>query len=378
LIDCKVSFMAQEQIDAVRAWLDSAGAAAFYVRDTANIEWLSGFEGTFDEERAHAVVIDAAGAAALHTDSRYVQAVAAQNAATGGLFDVSDARVTHAKWAHDLLVSKNAECAIADPIALEDTIDLGEFRKLEAEFAGVTFTETHNVLVQMRAVKTDAEIAKLRAAQAITDAAFSQVIALIKPGMTELELMRELDNLMFAHGAEGLAFPTIIACGQNGASPHARPGTARLEAGMCVVMDFGAKRAGYCSDMTRTVFLGEPQGEMLSAWEAIRSANEAVEQALCPGMTGVWAHQMAEDILTKAGFEGKMGHGLGHGVGLEIHEEPCLNLRNKAPLAPGNVVTVEPGIYLPGKFGMRLEDFGVITDSGFEVFTQTTHNTIIL
>jgi Xaa-Pro aminopeptidase len=143
-------------------------------------------------------------------------------------------------------------------------------------------------------------------------------------------------------------------------------------------MDFGAKKNGYCSDMTRTVFIGEPRGRMMRAWNALRNANAQVRAMLKPGVTGIEAHSLAEQILADAGFGGCMGHGLGHGVGLEIHEEPCLNLRNDMPLVPGNVVTVEPGIYIEGEFGMRLEDFGVITESGFETFTKSTHETVVL
>ena len=143
-------------------------------------------------------------------------------------------------------------------------------------------------------------------------------------------------------------------------------------------MDFGARAAGYCSDMTRTVFLGEPSERMRAAYEAICEANERVSALLAPGVTGRQAHELAEAVLAEHGFGGKMGHALGHGVGIDIHEEPVLAPRNEAPLAAGNVVTVEPGVYLPGEFGMRLEDFGVVTADGFDVFTKSTHEMVIL
>ena len=130
--------------------------------------------------------------------------------------------------------------------------------------------------------------------------------------------------------------------------------------------------------MTRTVFLGQPSQKMRDAYAAIRSANEQVEAALKPGVTGKAMHELAERALADAGFADKMGHSLGHGVGIDIHEQPALSPRNEQPLVPGNVVTVEPGIYLPGEFGMRLEDFGVITPDGFEVFTRSTHDPVIL
>ena len=218
----------------------------------------------------------------------------------------------------------------------------------------------------------------MRAAQAITDAAFAHIIQFMKPGMTEREVQFELDSFMLRHGAEGLAFSSIVASGENGADPHAIPSNKRLEAGQCVVLDFGAKAQGYCSDMTRTVFLGEPSGRMAGAWQVLRAANEEAERAIKPGVTGREIHELAERVLEEGGFGGCMGHGLGHGVGLDIHELPTLNTRNEQPLVAGNVVTVEPGIYLPGEFGMRLEDFGVVTDAGYDVFTQSTHEMVVV
>ncbi len=247
-----------------------------------------------------------------------------------------------------------------------------------ADSSRLPFVETDSVVVGLRAVKDRYEIARMRGAQAITDAAFSHIINYMRPGMTEREVQLELEEFMLRHGAQGLAFPSIVATGANGASPHAIPGATVLEAGQCVVLDFGARSHGYCSDMTRTVFLGAPDAEMRAAWEALRAANECVEAALKPGVTGKEAHELAERVLDEGGFGGRMGHGLGHGVGIDIHEEPVLSPRNDKPLAPGNVVTVEPGIYLPGRFGMRLEDFGVVTETGFDVFTQSTHEMVMI
>ncbi len=238
--------------------------------------------------------------------------------------------------------------------------------------------ETSGFVQKLRAIKEPCEVARMRAAQAITDAAFAYIIGFMKPGMSEREVQIELDDYMRRHGAEGLAFPSIVASGTNAARPHAVPGDTLLEAGQCVVMDFGARAYGYCSDMTRTVFLGEPTQRMRAAYEAIREANEQVEAMLAPGVSGRAAHLRAEEILACAGFGGCMGHSLGHGVGIEVHEEPLLALRNDAPLEVGNVVTVEPGIYLPGEFGMRLEDYGLITEEGYEVFTRSSHDLCVL
>ena len=238
--------------------------------------------------------------------------------------------------------------------------------------------ETSGLVLGLREVKDADEVARMRAAQAITDAAFAHIAGFMRPGMTEREVQLELESFMLRSGAEGLAFSSIVATGANGANPHAIPGETRLEAGQCVVMDFGARARGYCSDMTRMVFLGEPDTRLREAYAVLRRANEEVQAMLRPGVTGKEAHELAERILDEGGFGGRMGHGLGHGVGLDIHEEPVLAPRNERALEVGNVVTVEPGIYLPGDFGMRLEDFGIITETGFDRFTRSTHDMVVV
>ena len=200
----------------------------------------------------------------------------------------------------------------------------------------------------------------------------------MRVGMTEREVAFELEQTMRKMGAEDLAFASIVASGANGASPHSIPGDRRLEDGDLVVMDFGARARGYCSDMTRTVAVGHATERTRAIFDAVRAANETVEAMLRPGVTGRAAHERAEYVLAEHGFAGKMGHGLGHGVGIDIHELPVLSPRNVAPLEAGNVVTVEPGVYLSGEAGCRLEDFGVVTADGFEVFTASTHELVII
>lgn len=354
------------------------GLDAFLVRDTSNIRWLTAFDDVFDSESAHALYLDGCRAV-LHTDSRY--AAACERAASGGELVVDASRVSHACFASALWTE--------GALGIEDSVSIAEYRALQAAFdelgegcsdgiGSCCLCETSGVVVGLRAVKDADELRRLRAAQAITDAAFAHITEFMRPGMTEREVQLELEGFMLRAGASDLAFSSIVATGANGANPHAVAGGARLEAGQCVVMDFGARAAGYCSDMTRTVFLGEPDGRLLSAYETLRRANEEVEALLRPGVTGAEAHELAERVLAEGGFGGKMGHGLGHGVGIDIHEEPVLAPRNKEPLVAGNVVTVEPGIYLPGEFGMRLEDFGVVTEDGFEVFTRSTHDLVVI
>ena len=378
LANVDMSAISLRRLQAVREACEQQGLDALLVRDTPNIQWLTGFDGVFDEERAHALLVTA-DCSVLHTDSRYSNAMRAAAADMNSPVAVDDDRVSHLQFAHKMLMPDYDDDEVYEgKLGIEDTIAYAEYAKATALFEADSLVPTSDVVLSLRAVKDAAEILRLRAAQAITDAAFLHIIDFMRPGMTECEVQLELESFMLRHGADGLAFGSIVACGENGADPHAVPSNKKLEAGQCVVMDFGARAFGYCSDMTRMVFLGEPQGTMARAWEVLRLANETVEQMLRPGVTGVEAHNLAEQVLADGGFGGKMGHGLGHGVGLVCHELPTLNTRNEKPLQEGNVVTVEPGIYLPGEFGMRLEDCGVITAGGYEVFSRLGHDTVVL
>lgn len=357
----------------------------FYVRDTSNIAWLTGFDGVFDTEAAHALIVTPEQAV-LHTDSRYAQAcedAVAAAAASGAdcQIQISTESIRHAKLA-GRTCEEILSISQGGSFGLESSISVEEYQHLVAATAECVIrpTVTAGVVRSLRSVKDADEINRMRAAQDITDAAFLHIVDYMQPGMTERQIQIELEDFMIRHGAAGLAFTSIVAAGANGAKPHAIPGETRLEAGQCVVLDFGARALGYCSDMTRVVFLGapEPESKMARAWTALCDTNETVEAMLRPGITGAEAHNRAEQVLADHGFGGMMGHGLGHGVGLDIHEEPNLSPRNPHPLQPGNVVTVEPGIYISGEFGMRLEDFGVITADGFSVFTKSTHDMVII
>lgn len=363
------------RIERLREYLAAENFDAILVRETSDIAWLTAFDGVFDEENAHALVVSS-HEAILHTDSRYANAC--NLAAAGGEVTVDAQAKAHAAWAVEKL------SAIDSPmrLAIQDSLTLREYRVLEEALATapqqVELVETSEVIIDLRAVKDALELARIKAAQAITDAGFTHIIDFIKSGMTERQVQIELDGFMMRSGATDLAFPTIVATGAHAASPHAQPNDTVIAPGDAIVMDFGAKKDGYCSDMTRTVFVGEPSLKQRAGYEALRRANEGAEEFLKAGVTGKEAHELAEQALADTGFGGKMGHALGHGVGLDIHESPVLAPRSTEPLQAGNVVTVEPGIYLPGEFGMRLEDFGVITPSGYDVLTQSGHDMVII
>ena len=376
--------MANSRLERMRENMSACGIDDFYCRDISNVQWLTEFEGVFDDEPAHLAFVTPKKAF-VHTDSRYADACDRASQHTPWVVDACGG--AHASWVARQFAAFHAAAGTPEgenvcAMGIEDTIELREFRELERAFSEAKwkprFVETDGFVKKMRAVKDERELSAMRAAQAITDAAFEHIVEFMGEGMTELEVKRELEETMRRLGAEGLAFDSIVASGPNGAAPHSIAGERRLQAGDMVVMDFGARKGGYCSDMTRTVCIGEATPLAREVFAAVREANEAVEAMIRPGRTGAAMHHLAEDVLAHNGFAGKMGHGLGHGVGIDIHELPVLSPRNEAPLEVGNVVTVEPGVYLPGEIGCRLEDFGVVTEDGFEVFTKSTHELVII
>ncbi len=369
----------KSRLAALRGKMAEAGLDILYVRGLSNVAWLTGFERVFDDEPAHAVVLTSSDCT-LHTDSRYFDAL--DDRAKGTCILIDGARKSHSAFLAgtvDALLQDGARASLR--IGIEDSLTLAEFRQLQkslAEKPEVQLVELSGFVEKLRQVKDEMEIGAMRKAQAITDAAFARIAESMRAGMTEREVQLMLDNFMFEEGAEGLAFTTIVATGAHAASPHAIPGDTRLSLGDAVVMDFGARFGGYCSDMTRTVFVGQPSDELQRAFSVLRRANEECEALVCAGVSGSEVHAHAEQVLAEGGFEGAMGHSLGHSVGIDIHESPNLSPRNDQPLVAGNVLTVEPGIYLPGKFGMRLEDYGVVRSDGYEVLTQSTHEMVIV
>lgn len=367
--------LSAQRIARVREACHQQGIDDFIARDNMNIYWMTAFDDIFDPDRAHALLVTPEGAT-MHTDSRYSTNCLDRVERIGSSVAIDDERKSHAVFARDI-VKKEGE---GRKLGIEDDITLAEYRKVvsELEGSGIHLVETTGLVNGLRAVKDARELARMKAAQKITDDAFSHIVEYIKPGMTELQVKIELEDFMVRHGSQGVAFESIVACGANGASPHGQAGNRIIEEGHSVVMDYGAKAFGYNADMTRTVFIGKPSDEMRAAYETIRRANETVEATIKAGVIGRDMHELAERILVEGGFGGKMGHGLGHGLGVDVHELPYLNATYDKPLEVGNVVTVEPGIYIAGKFGMRLEDFGVVTSEGYERFTQSTHEMVII
>lgn len=228
------------------------------------------------------------------------------------------------------------------------------------------FFELKGRVNELRVVKTEDELACLAKAEAIGDMAFSHILDYIKPGKMEMEVALELEYFMRSNGATGLSFDTIVASGPNSSLPHAVPTDRVLQDGDFVTMDFGCIYKGYCSDMTRTIYIGkEPSAKQQEIYDIVLRAQLAALEQIAPGKKCSDIDAIARDIIKNAGYGDYFGHGLGHGVGLYIHEEPRFSPKCDDILKPGIVITVEPGIYLPGQFGVRIEDMIQITEDGY-------------
>lgn len=241
-------------------------------------------------------------------------------------------------------------------------------------------TELHDVdaeVAELRLVKEPAEIEAIASACALTDRCFTHLLDFVRSGMTELQVAWELERFFRVNGAEGLAFDSIVLAGARASLPHGRPGEATVETGNVLLIDFGCVVDGYRSDMTRTVFIGEPSDELRSLYTIVREAQQKALEAARPGVIGKAVDAAAREHIGQAGYANAFGHGVGHGIGLETHEAPLLR-HSAEPLRAGMVFSVEPGIYLPGVTGIRIEDIVALTAGGPRPLTQSSREIIVI
>ncbi len=243
---------------------------------------------------------------------------------------------------------------------------------LNTTVPGVELVETENLVEYLRVIKTRFEIEAIRKALYLAEQGFEEMAASLSPGMTEKQAAWNLEKILKEAGAEALSFPTIVAGGPNSAMPHAVPGNRPLMAGEPILFDWGVRLNGYCSDITRTFVIGKPDETFTKVFQTVREAQEMAIAAIKPGVEARSVDAVARSHIEKTGFQGRFGHGLGHGVGLAIHEGPRVSPLSDAVLKPGMVCTVEPGIYLPDWGGVRLENMIVVTDNGAEVLNKTS------
>lgn len=343
------------RIERLRALLTEKVVDAVLVTKEENVHYFSGFRG---DSTALLVTHERL---LLVTDSRYTE----QASAEASLYEIVEQR--------DGLYRKVAELAVeAGVVALGyegAALVCDQYEKLKEMLGEISF-DTSLALDALRQVKDTDEIALIRRACTIADEGFAHIIRYIQPGMTELEVAAELEHYMRTLGSERPAFQTIIASGVRGSLPHGVASDKVIARGELVTMDFGAVCAGYHSDITRTICVGRADARQREIYDAVLSAQMRALAALRPGVTGIEVDRIARDSLAEKNFEQYFGHGLGHSLGLEIHEEPRLSKAGKHIMQPNMLITDEPGVYIPGWGGIRIEDTVLITADGSEPLTR--------
>lgn len=263
-------------------------------------------------------------------------------------------------------------------IAIEDSMEVQQYRKLCNACGGYAFLPGSEWIDESRMIKDEEELQKIAKAEQIGDMAFTHVLSVIKPGITEADVALELEFFMKRQGASGLSFDTIVASGSNSSMPHAKVTNRLIENGDFVTMDFGCIYEGYCSDMTRTVVVGTPTEEMRKVYQIVLDANLRAMEGIRQGVSCREIDALARDYIRDCGYGDYFGHGLGHGVGLQIHEEPRFSPKCDIVIKENMVITDEPGIYLPGRFGVRIEDLLVVKEDACEKLSCSEKELIIL
>jgi Xaa-Pro aminopeptidase len=343
------------------------GADAALITSRPNVRYLTGLVSS-----NAALLLPAAGPGVLATDSRYEEAARR---------DCADLELVSERFIEPALARLAAARGVR-VLAFEAqdmTVEL--YQELDSLDDGPALVPSGRIIEELRTVKDEGEIVLLARACAITDEAFAAVLPSIAPGRTERELAILLERAMIDHGAEALAFDSIVASGPNGAIPHHAPGGRPFAAGDLITIDCGAAYGGYHADMTRTVALGEPAAWQRDIYELVATAQRAGVEAATAGADVSDVDAAARDVIEAAGHGGDFRHGLGHGVGLEVHEAPTIGYARTGTLVDRVPVTIEPGIYLPGRGGVRIEDTLVVRDHAAgsrQMLTTTTRELLVL
>ncbi|MBC8264235.1 MAG: aminopeptidase P family protein [Anaerolineales bacterium] len=342
----------------LREILTTEGLDAILITQPENRRYLSGFTGSAG------VLLISQEQAVLATDFRYYEQVEKQ---------APDFQLAEVKDEFKTVLPELVQQLGAKRVGFESAhLTVDQHREWQEVVEGFELATTKELVTRMRAVKDEDELSRIKKAIALADQAIARIVGFIEPGMTEKEVAWELEVFMRTHGAEKLAFDIIVGSGPNGAMPHASASERVIQAGEPIVIDMGAMVGGYNSDLTRTICAGRPDDKFREIYDIVLEAQLAAEQSIRPGMQGKQADDIARQVIEKAGYGENYGHGLGHGVGLAVHEKPGVGRLSEDVLEPGMVFTVEPGIYLPGWGGVRIEDIVVMREDGVEVLTQAS------
>ena len=357
----------EKRLKRFQAWLAEQGDAydAILISDRSNIRYLSGFTGTF------AYLVISRVKAYILTDSRYTMQARQQS--------VHFTLVKLERYTPPMSIAKLCEREGWAVLAFErQDLSFDFYDRLKSCFGRANLIPLEKAVEQFRAVKDEEEIALIRTAEHIGDAAFKHVLEMLQPGMTEREVAFELELAMRRQGASGLSFDTIVASGVRSAMPHGVASNKKIENGDLVVFDFGCVYEGYCSDMTRTIGVGSLSEAQKDLYNLVLKAQTSALKMAKADVVGERMQDHVQAIFDKAGFGSYFGHGLGHSVGLDIHEEPRFSRNVKEKIPAGTVISVEPGLYVPGIGGVRIEDLVVLTPQGVDNLTTSPKELIIV
>ena len=349
----------------VQEILQKLSLGAVLISNGNNMRYISGFAGAtgylYISEKRHAVV----------TDFRYT--IQAEMEAEGyEIITIGNGGYEEAL--NDIL---NADQVKKLGFEAEDML-FASYQKLKENLVVDEMVPIGNEITNLRRIKSPNELEFIKKAEAIGDEVFTEILTYIKPGMTELEIAARIEYLLKIKGAQGLSFNAIVASGINSSMPHAVPSAKKVEKGDFLTMDFGCIYEGYCSDMTRTIVIGKASEKQKEVYNTVLKAQLAALDFIKAGYKGKEIDKVARDIIYGAGYEGCFGHGLGHSVGLFIHENPRLSMLEEETILAGMTETVEPGIYIKGFGGVRIEDLVVVTENGCENFTFSDKSLIEL
>jgi Xaa-Pro aminopeptidase len=351
------------RVNNLREQMKLEGISSFLITSPYNLRYLTGFTGTTG------LALIGLEEAFFITDFRYTEQAAKQCVG----FEIVKNVGPILEVVADLVESKNIE-----NLGFEESfVPFKQYVELEG-LLEVDLIPVSGMVEELREVKDEEEIAIVEKACEIADKAFSHILTYIKPGMTEIQVANELDFYMRSLGASSVSFETIVASGLRSAMPHGVASEKIIEQGDMITIDFGCYYNGYVSDMTRTISLGEPSDKLREIYNIVKEAQQKVLDVAKPGMTGVELDAVARDYIASKGYGEAFGHSTGHGIGLEIHEGPNVSKLAEKAFVPGNIITNEPGIYLPGIGGVRIEDDMLVTENGIKRLTHSEKELIIL
>ncbi|WP_141993847.1 aminopeptidase P family protein [Bacillus sp. B4EP4a] len=347
----------------LRASMEKVGIDGFLITSTYNRRFMTNFTGSAG------VVLISQKEAKFITDFRYVEQAGKQ---------APDYEIVQHKGTIIEEVGKQAKAMNIGKLGFEqEHLTYATYKAYEASIDG-QLSPVSGVIENLRLIKTSSEIKILKEAAAIADAAFTHILDFLRPGISELDVSNELEFFMRKQGATSSSFDIIVASGIRSALPHGVATDKIIEKGDFVTLDYGAYYNGYVSDITRTLAVGKPSEELINIYDIVLEAQLRGMAGIKPGMTGREADALTRNLIEEKGYGQYFGHSTGHGIGLEVHEGPALSLRSDIILEPGMAVTVEPGIYLPGVGGVRIEDDTIVTIEGNEALTHSTKELIIL